>query len=135
MPAALAASARCSRWKAQGGICAAQVESAERAVLLDAEEAHPPLRDQLSFFVAYPHFPHLACAPARDGPGKAMQLSGAHGTDEGSVVLQADHALPSRVRDGGRADRGERLDHAAMHPAVHDTVALVVLFAHGPLAG
>ena len=52
----------------------------------------------------------------------------------GSAVLQADDALSARMRDGRGANRGEGLDHTAMHAAVHDAVALKVLFAHLPFA-
>jgi len=63
---------------------AARIESggsAERPILVHAEEAHAPRRDELLLFVADPRFSHLAGAAAGGRPGQTVQLSRAQRAD------------------------------------------------------
>jgi len=106
----------------------------QRAVGVEAEQADAALRHQVFVLVPDPRLPDLGRASSAHRPGDGVQASGADGSDEGGVVLEAGHPLSPGVGDQGGPDRGQRLHHAGVNAAVHDPVALVMLLGDLPLA-
>lgn len=101
--------------------------SAERAVLVDAEQPHPALRHEVALLVANTRLPHLGRSAPRHWASVCSQPAGPDRADERRAVLQADHPLSARKGHHRRTDGSQRFDDSTVHATVDDAVRLVVL--------
>src|SRR5260370_30111945 len=71
--------------------------SAQRPALVDAQQPHPALRDQLLLLVADPHLPQLAHPTAGDRARAGVAPARADRAYERPAVLDAAHPLAPRL--------------------------------------